>query len=169
MKKLTHKRLLEQLHYNRHTGVFTWRVNKCRQAKAGKIAGCIDSKGHRQICVDAVQYSAHRLAWFYVKKRWPRREIDHKNRRRDDNWFSNLRQATHRQNCKNRTVNVNNTSGFKGVNWVEKHQHFVVRIQENGDRKYLGVYKELDEAAAIYAAASKKYHGRFGTLGEKYP
>src|SRR5258706_15140940 len=105
-KLIKHKRLLEVLTYDPETGQFF---------KRDKVAGHLNSKGYRRIFIDGRHYRAHRLAWFYMRRRWPRREVDHINGDRDCNKISNLRLATSSQNGHNKPPSKRNKSGFKGV------------------------------------------------------
>lgn len=97
---LTHSRLCELLHYDPHTGVFRWAVDRAR-VRAGDVAGCYDCNGYRTIRIDGYDYFAHRLAWFFVHASWPVAVIDHLNRRRYDNRLSNLRDVTQSENLRN--------------------------------------------------------------------
>jgi hypothetical protein len=46
------ERLRELLHYDPETGVFTRAVTR-RAARAGEIAGCVASTGHRKFTIDS--------------------------------------------------------------------------------------------------------------------
>jgi hypothetical protein len=52
---------------------------------------------------------------------------------------------------------VTNTSGVKGVSYIERLHKYRAYIQIKGKQKYLGVYKTLEEAAAARKAAEEKY------------
>ena len=119
MTDITHIRLTELLDYDSVTGIWKWKVSTTKSIKIGDTAGCKSqgTKGYVWIRADKKLYRAHRLAWFYMTKEWPSHQIDHINGIRDDNRWSNLRQATHSENQHNRTVNKNNTSGYNGVYW----------------------------------------------------
>jgi hypothetical protein len=72
-----------------------------------------------------LRHRAHRVAWLYVKGRWPRRTIDHRNRRRSDSRFDNLRDASQRLNGQNRidgTVERRETKS--GTRWGARIPHF---------------------------------------------
>ena len=60
---------------------------------------------------------AHIFAWFWVNKECDK-QIDHKNRIRDDNRISNLRSVTNQENAFNRS-NVN------GYCWVKKNKKWI--------------------------------------------
>ena len=93
----SHQRLLTLIHYNPYTGEFT-------NLKTGKLY-CKAPKGqYKSITIDYVDYTAGRLAWFYMTGKWPRHVIDHINRERNDNRFRNLRDVTQKVNSRNRSV-----------------------------------------------------------------
>lgn len=92
---VSHEYLVEILQYNKDTGEFLWR-------HTNKPAGGYDSKGYRRIKIKGRYYKAHRLAWVYHYKKWPEDQIDHVNRKRDDNRIVNLRDATHSDNMRNK-------------------------------------------------------------------
>lgn len=103
--ELTHARLLELLHYDPDFGEFRNRVRRGMTGRAGAVSGnARHSGGYRQMQVDGVVYLCHRLAWFYMTGGWPPPglEIDHINRDRTDNRWSNLRVVTRSFNSSNR-------------------------------------------------------------------
>ena len=150
------------LDYDPETGIFRWKQPR-RRVKVGDITGTPDTHGHLGITLDGIRYSAHRLAWFYVHKVWPKDEIDHINRVKTDNRIANLREATHQQNMFNTDRRRNNLSGFKGVVRLRREKNnFMARIQVDGKTIFLGLFPTPEEAHAAYADASQRYHGKYG-------
>lgn len=78
---------------------------------------------------------------------------------------SNLREATQLQNCHNRRINSNNTSGVKGVH-KDARGKFVARIRVgDGKRIYVGSFDNLEDAEAAIKVARKIYHGEYANNG----
>lgn len=50
------------------------------------------------------QYRSGRLAFLYMTGHWPEWDVDHKNRKRGDDRWKNLREATRSQNLRNRQM-----------------------------------------------------------------
>jgi hypothetical protein len=95
-----HQRLKEFLIYDPETGLFT----KIRRNFKKPFAGTPHPVGYIRITIDKRFYLAHRLAWFYVKGKWPEADIDHINGDKTDNRFANLREAS-------RSLNRGNSRG----------------------------------------------------------
>jgi hypothetical protein len=134
----------KRLHYNPETGKFTWKArvgNKWWNTKfAGEVAGSILSNGYRQITIDGNSYGAARLAWLYVHGEWPKNEIDHINRVRDDDRLVNLRDVTSTENQNNRS---NNNGLPGGVQWRTGRAKYIAKIPWSVPifgRTYLGQY-----------------------------
>lgn len=169
---ITQERLKELLHYNPETGVFTWKVSKGPKAKSGSDAGCdLQRKRtyYKQIGIDGVRYYAHRLAWLYVHGKLPKNDIDHEDGDGLHNWINNLRDATNRENCKNRRLSCLNTSGVIGVNFDKRSGKWHARIGTMSGFKHLGYFTSIDAAIAARKAAEVKYgyhqnHGRLGVF-----
>jgi hypothetical protein len=161
--QLTHDRLRELLHYDPETGAFTWRVRRNQYAHAGDRAGRISPRnGYRYINIRHHLYLAHRLAFFYVRGKWPSHDIDHVNGRRDDNRWSNLRPVTRGENMQNlRAGHADNKTGLLGVAPVRNR--FGAYIRANGRNKYLGSFDTPEEAHAAYLEAKRNLHPA-GTL-----
>jgi hypothetical protein len=153
---LTAERLRELLHYDKATGIFTW-VSARRGTHAGSVAGCINNNGYWLITVDGVKYRAHRLAWLWVKGKWPPSEVDHRNTKRSDNRWRNLRLATFEHNQQNRRrAMVTNKVGLLGVR--ESGVRFSAGIFHSGKDWHLGTFDTPEEAHAAYVAAKRKHH-----------
>jgi len=153
---LTQKRLKELLRYNPETGLFIRIKYTNSRAQIGDIAGCLDAKGYIQIKIDGEPYKAHRLAWLYVTGSFPEEQIDHKNHIRNDNKWMNLRDVTHKDNGRNKSMQVNNKSGVTGV-FLNKNGNWKANIKVNNKTLYLGSYKEKNDAIIARCMAEYEY------------
>ena len=165
---LTQQELRRILSYDKETGVFTWKHRpECptywNTRYAGKPAGVTRSGGYKTISIMQKKYRSNRLAWFYETGEWPKFLVDHKNTNASDDSFSNLRQATQRQNQYNRGKNKNNTSGYKGVHFHKKIKMYIATIRENGKKLHIGSFATAKEASAAYILAAKKIAGEFAS------
>lgn len=88
--------------------------------------------------------------------------IDHKNLDSLDNRSSNLRISTNAQNCSNKRARKDNSTGIKGVYWATRESKWRAYITVRGVYHHLGYTDTAEEAAALYAEASKRLHGEFG-------
>lgn len=66
MKELTAERLRELLAYDPATSVFTWRVSRGSNAKAGTVAGFTRADGQTRIQIGGRRYYAKQLARLYI-------------------------------------------------------------------------------------------------------
>ena len=165
MDTLTQKELKENLHYNADSGVFTWVKAKSNRVNVGAVAGSINnSTGYMRIKINGKIYQAHRLAFLYIEGKFPVDDTDHINHSRDDNRFSNLRQATGVENGRNKSLSKNNKSGFTGVFWDKARNKWKAYININGKSKHLGCFTDIDEAIACRKRANVEfgYHENHG-------
>jgi hypothetical protein len=158
--ELTHASLLEMLHYDPASGVFTWLKRVAICLSIGDVAGRKTSGQYLQIKINYRAYLSHRLAWFYTHGSWPVGEIDHINGNRFDNRIANLRDVSVSLNQLNRFKQVPNRLGFTGL--YAKRGRFGARIKVNGRQKYLGVFDTPEQASAAYEKARSSIHQQGG-------
>jgi hypothetical protein len=91
-------------------------------------------------------------------------DIDHKDNDGLNNQKSNLRSATHSQNCLNRGLNKNNTSGYKGVDFHRATMKFRARIHYQNESIYLGLFYDSIDAAVEYDRYAKRLFKEFAWL-----
>jgi hypothetical protein len=147
-----HSRVLSVLDYNPLFPHFYWR-------KTGRIAGSICPRdGYIRISVDKNSYKGHRLAIFYVTGEWPNGPVDHKNRVRSDNRYSNLRVVSHSVNLQNSLVakSNNKSCGLLGVN--RDREKWQARIRYCGRRLSLGSFATAEQAHDAYLKAKSLLH-----------
>lgn len=144
---MNQERLRELLIYDPMTGKFQWlpRPQSPMFRYAGREAGSINNKGYVSICIEEKRYLAHRLAWLYMTGVWPN-EIDHRNRNKQDNSWINIFDISHIENCHNKGISSNNTSGVRGVS---KHRNkWQARIRINYKLIHLGVFDTYEDAVS---------------------
>lgn len=93
-------------------------------------------------------------------------KCDHKNGEGLDNQRQNLRPCTNAQNCKNRKLNSNSATGFKGVHFNKRQKKYAALIIADKKRISLGYYRDAIDAAKAYNEAAKIHHGEFARLNK---
>lgn len=160
MSDMTRRYLRSILNYDPETGEWRWRCRKSGRAALGQLAGSPGSQGRWDIRIDGKLYQAHRLAFLYMTGRWPFDQVDHRNGKRNDNRWSNLREATNGQNAMNQRRRADNTSGHKGI-YSFPGGRWRAKIVVDGRQVYLGLFHRKEDAIAAYRAAAERYHGEF--------
>lgn len=165
-RKLTAKRARELLRYDRATGWLIWRRDVWARGRLvgtkGSRAGSGRGNPYRRITIDGARYQEHQVIWLMVKGEWLRRnQIDHANRRKQDNRWRNLREAHQSQNNYNAGAKSNNTTGLK---WV----------RNKGDGKYqasvqlyLGTWRSARRAHAFARDFVRQHHREFFHAGAR--
>lgn len=87
--------------------------------------------------------------------------VDHRNHNTLDNQKHNLRICTHAENLRNRKIQKDNKSGYKGVSYFKRDRNWRARIHINHKEMYLGTFDNPKLAHKAYCKAATKYFGEF--------
>ena len=151
----------DYLEYNSDTGILTWIKSPVSNIPIGRAITRKNKQGYNIVNLHGVTYYVHRVGWYLHTNSQPPEFIDHINRVKTDNYFSNLREATRSQNQHNTGIQCNNSSGYKGVYWKKGINKWVARIMLNNVSMHLGCFSTPEEAYEVYVSASKKFHNEF--------
>lgn len=160
---LTQEIIQRLLCYNPVTGLFVWRSNETNptRIKVGQRAGDVAEGQYADIQIMGRKFRAHRIAFLYMKGRWPTGDIDHINGVKSDNRWENLREATRSQNQHNRTAGRNSTTGAKGVFFRKDSGKWRAGVGVDGKMRWLGTFDTKEEAILARAHFDKEHIGEF--------
>lgn len=147
---------IDYLSYDPLTGNFT-NLQDRPHIEKGTIAGNLNDHGYIVIWFKNTKYLAHRLAWLFMTKEWPKEDIDHRDRVRNNNVWTNLREATGYEQNQNTSRYKNNTSGFTGVSWHNAAKAWRAEIQIHGKREY-SFHPTPEAASEWYKEQKSKLH-----------
>jgi hypothetical protein len=110
----------------------------------------IGKLGYRTGRLLGKESKSHRVIWKLITGVDPL-EVDHINRDRADNRWSNLRAVTRSENVKNRTMQKNNQTGHTGI--YRKESSWLAYVTVNKQRVHLGSFRSLEDAISARLAA----------------
>lgn len=130
-----------------------WSISSQRYLKAVGanngylVSNIISSKyGRRTVCL-------HRLlAEYFINNPNNYKCVDHIDGNRHNNGLQNLRWVTHSQNNHNRI-------GMKGYYFHKMIKKWLVSIQKNGKRHFIGFFNTEEEAKEAHKKASRELYG----------
>lgn len=140
-------------------------LGNVRNDKTMKILkGCKIKGGYFQVglCKNSVQKShyIHRLvAIAFIPNPDNKPCVDHRDNDKTDNRVKSLRWCTYEENQMNRQIPTNNTSGFKGIIWVESRQKWVAQIKVNGLHINLGRFDSKEDAVKVRQTRANEVFG----------
>lgn len=151
--------LKKVLNYDPESGELRWLEQMGAHVWAGDIAGTLRKDGYLMIRFRGNGYLSHRVAYALMTGNWPDGEIDHIDRDKLNNKWSNLRLASRSLQNHNKGDYKNNRTGYKGVNL--KEGKYVARVQIENKRHHLGYFGTAQEA---YEAIKTFKNGAFVEL-----
>lgn len=145
--------ILREFDYDPATGVFTHAYYKCGRALKGQVAGTVNRKGYRMLRIDTdTIFIASRAAWLIVTGEDPVDHIvDHKDRNKQNNAFSNLRLATDNTNQWNRAAR----------GYHKRGNRYCACIRHYGKLLHIGTFDTPEEAQAAYRQKARELRGEF--------
>lgn len=161
LKKLPPVKTLKELfEYDPASGDIT-------RKRTGNIVKTKERKGYINLDIDGLIFKGHRVAYkIYHGDFDESLDIDHINGCRFDNRIQNLRLVSRRENCKNRSMYKNNTSGVMGVYWYERLNKWTANIWNGQTMKmlHLGVFEDKNDAIKARKEAEQKlsFHPNHG-------
>lgn len=155
MTKLTHERLTELLSYDPMTGWFVWLKPTSPRVSIGDQAGVVAGNGRRYIALDGEKFMAHRLAWFYIHRKWPEGDVKQLNDDFDDCRSDNLEDVSRSVASRARSLDNRNKSGFRGVS-KNKYGRWQAFITRNYKQVALGTFDTAEQASAAYDHAASE-------------
>lgn len=166
---ISQEELKQTLHYDPDTGLLTWLAARGR-IRAGDVAGSdvffkTNKKYYSQVSINNKRYLSHRIIWFYMTGEWPD-EVDHEDGDGLNNRWLNLRHVDGLENCKNKRVYCNNTSGVTGV--TVHGRKWKAELRCNKVKYYLGLFEDFFEAVCARKSAELR-HGFHPNHGSHRP
>src|SRR6266404_5145399 len=165
MNSLSHERLCYLLDCDPINGLLRWGIKR-ESNKLDWSRGTLKSKGkhnyyYYSISIDGKSYKVARIIWFYVKREWPDREVDHHNGDSLDNRFDNLRESTSQQNNFNRKLYGRYSRGVTLCSdHLKKKWHAQINIKGIG-KVSLGYYLTEQEASWAFEIVAEAMQGSF--------
>jgi hypothetical protein len=137
--------LQERFEYEPDTGLLRFKVGPNRRYKAGDIAGTTQDNGYVVVTLAKRPLLVHRVAWKLMTGEEPPVAIDHKDRNRSNNRWSNLRASDMQRNQGNRIGRGTRRTKWGWEAW--------------GGGNYLGTYNTEKEAHQTYVQWHLSYFG----------
>jgi hypothetical protein len=158
---LTHKELLEHVHYDPETGIMVWIKPGPRRRVGAQVGTTRETSGYIECVVCGEFWRMNRLIWFYMTGEYAPvdRLVDHKDKDRSNNRWKNLRLATDGQN----QINSDRWGEDRGIQKRigKRRTRYRVRIRERENTRNLGTFDTIEEARAVFHAAAKEQYGEF--------
>ena len=113
-----------------------------------------------------VTVRVHRLvAENFVENPESKRLVDHVDRDVENNYYLNLRWATHSENTLNSKVSTQNTSGYKGISFIKSRNKYQLTMVLNGKTSFVGYLATKEEAVARWNECAPEIYKEFQPTG----
>lgn len=127
-----------------------------KNSPTAKVGSVDYSNGYVRTQIKGRRVAIHHIVWFLNKRYWPRQQLDHIDRNRQNNKIENLREVTTAENQKN--SNIANKTNFKGAYQVSLNT-FQSQIWFRRKRYCLGSFSSAEEAHEAFKKKYKELHG----------
>jgi len=127
---------------------------------SGLKAGSKKSNGYTYVGISNNTYGIHRIIFMMFNGYIPN-EVDHIDNDPSNNKIENLRESNFVTNQWNRSLQKNNTSGYKNVFWNKGMKKWQVQIRSSGKKMNVGYFYDIELADLVAQEARSKYHGNF--------
>lgn len=152
--------LLRIFEYDPESGILRYRIDHGAR-KAGEEPRPRLSHPYLIVKINGKKTLAQRVIWKMMTGEDPPETVDHIDRKKRNNRWSNLRLATRQQQKYNMTKRRDNKCGVKGVYKRESGRYRAQIKLPGGIVKHLGTFDTEYEAGEAYKAAAKEIHGDF--------
>ena len=150
--------ILDYISYDPVSGQFTAIKDRGKIKKGDKL-GTKTTNGYLVLGFRNKTQLCHRLAFLFMTGVFPELDVDHINGDRSDNRWTNLRQATRKQNSFNRGENKSKPLP-KNI-YLHKSGRYRVKMKIEGVTMHFGYFTELDKALEKARSIQELYHKEF--------
>lgn len=137
------------------------KIDKCDMDLIQDHNWSLSGSGYFRVTIDGKNIFLHRIIAERVGLDCSD-QIDHIDGDKENNHRSNLRSATRSQNAMNRKKHSDNTSGHTGVYYHKASKKWCARINVNGKRVHLGLFRYKKDAITARLAVEIKYSANSG-------
>jgi hypothetical protein len=138
-------------------------LGNVRNKKTNRILKPLLSNGYQAVVLNSkFRFYIHRLvAKAFVDNIENKPLVDHIDNNTQNNNFLNLRWVNKFENQMNRSLNKNNTSGYKGIYFSNHHNKWRARIRFMNQCISLGLFKTAEEASMARLDKARELFGEF--------
>lgn len=145
------------LYYDKESGIFSWIIPTSRRVEVGSQAGSLRN-GYIGININGERLQAHRLAVAFVEgSLLGGIEIDHIDRNKSNNAYSNLLKTDRTGNMHNLGVRVNNKTGYRGIHFNKGKYDASITVSSR--KIHLGRFETFESALEERKKAEHVYYG----------
>ena len=133
--------------FNYVNGELFWKIKVGTRALPGNTVGNLNSHGYLQFNYNRKSHKVHRIIWEMHNGAIPTgMQVDHIDHNRLNNLLTNLRLVSNKDNSRNQSKRVTNSSGVTGVYWHSRDNVWTASIHNEGKLINLGSFAEKENA-----------------------
>ena len=138
----------------------TARILKGKVSPNGYISVNLSKKGTKM----KTHFIHQLVAREWVSNPEQKRCVDHIDGSRTNNFWENLRYATHSENSRNQKKHSDGSSIYKGVSWDKLAKKWRAQINITGRVVNLGGFEHQRDAAEVYNAAALQHFKEYAKI-----